>query len=63
MEGKKDTYTVLVVHDYELIDVLSGLDNEISALACMKNDPDIAVIAMEVWFIKRFGNTLWNKRK
>lgn len=39
------------------------LNNEINSLSFMKNDPDIAVIAMEVWFIKRFGDILWNKRK
>lgn len=62
-EGYKETYSIVLLHDHELLTVLSTLNNEINSLSFMKNDPDIAVIAMEVWFIKRFGSTLWNKRK
>ena len=62
-EGYSEAYTVVVLHDNELLKVLSQLNNEINSLSFMKEDPDIAVIAMEVWFIKRFGQTLWNKRK
>lgn len=62
-QGIKETYSIVVIDGPELLAVLTDLDHEISALSIMKNDPEIAIIAIEVWFIKRFKNILWNKRK
>ncbi|RVU30951.1 GIY-YIG nuclease family protein [Neptunomonas marina] len=61
--GVDEKYVVSVIHDSELVHVLGGLDHEVSALSAMRSDPDIAVIAMEVWFIKHLGHQLWNQRK
>ena len=61
--GVEEKYVVSVLHDHELIKVLSELNHEVSCLSNFKNDPDIAVIALEVWYIKHMGTQLWNKRK
>ncbi len=61
--GSSDSYSVSVIHDTDLVEVLSTINHEISALSIFKNDPEIAVIAMEVWFIKNFKGQLWNQRK
>ena len=61
--GSNDTYVVSILHDSELVEVLSTINHEISALSVFKNDPEIAVIAIEVWFIKNFQSQLWNRRR
>lgn len=62
-QGGNESYSISVLHGKKLQSVLSSLDHPISNLAAMKDDSDIAVIAIEVWFVKRFWNQLWNKRK
>ena len=61
--GSNDTYVVSILHDSELVEVLSTINHEISALSVFKNDPEITVIAMELWFIKYFKRQLWNRRR
>ena len=61
--GSNDTYVVSIIHDTELVEVLSTINHEISGLSVFKNDPEIAVIAMEVWFIKHLQGQLWNQRR
>ena len=61
--GSSDTYVVSVIHDTDLVEVLSTINHEISALSVFKNDPEITVIAMELWFIKYFKRQLWNRRR
>jgi glycyl-tRNA synthetase beta subunit len=51
--GVEEKYVVSVLHDHELIKVLSELNHEVSCLSNFKNDPDIAVIALE---INRYSN-------
>ena len=61
--GSSDTYVVSVIHGTDLVEVLSTINHEISALSVFKNDPEIAVVAMEVWFINNFQDKLWNRRR
>ena len=61
--GRNVKYVVYIIHDTELVKVLSTINHEISGLSVFKNDPEIAVIAMEVWFIKNFQSQLWNRRR
>ena len=60
---KSTGYTVSVVHGKALLQILSDLNHPLSCLGSLSDDPDIAVIALEVWFVKRFDAQLWNKRK
>jgi len=62
-EGSNDKFIVSMIQDTELVKVLSNVNHEISGLSVFKNAPEIVVIAMEGWFIKRFMSTLWNKRR
>ena len=61
--GSNDIYVVSVIHDVALVELLSNINHEISGLKVFKNDPEIAVIALEVWFNKYFQSKLWNKRR
>ena len=61
--GSNDIYVVSVIHDVALVELLSNINHEISGLSVFKNDPEIAVIALEVWFNKYFQSKLWNKRR
>lgn len=56
-------YSVSVIHGKALQAVLVGLNHPLSCLGRLNDDADIAVVALEVWFIKRFESQLWNKRK
>jgi hypothetical protein len=60
---KPSGYTVSVLHGKALMPVLRDLNHPLSCLSSLSSDPDIAVIALEVWFVKRFDGQLWNKRK
>ena len=61
--GNNDRYVVSIIHDAELVEVLSTINHEISGLSVFKIDPEIAVTAMEGWFILKFKSQLWNKRR
>ena len=56
-------YTVSVLHGKNLQAVLGELSHPLSCLTRFEDDPEMAVIALEVWFVKRFDTQLWNKRK
>ena len=56
-------YYVSVINGQALQKILAELDHPLSCLGHLSGDPDIAVIALEVWFVKRFDSQLWNKRK
>jgi hypothetical protein len=56
-------YKLLSLYDFELIQILKDVKHEISALSIFSSDPEIAIIAFEVWIIKHFMNYIWNKRK
>lgn len=60
---KPTGYSVSVLHGKPLQSVLLALSHPLSCLGRLSDDADIAVIALEVWFVKRFESQLWNKRK
>ena len=60
---KPTGYVVSIIHGKALQIVLSELSHPLSCLGRLNDDADIAVIALEVWFVKRFESQLWNKRK
>lgn len=56
-------YQVSVLHGRKLLKVLGEIEHPLSCFSKFIEDPEMAVIALEVWFVKRFNQQLWNKRK
>lgn len=61
--AKPSGYSISVLHGGSLLPALSKLNHPLSCLSKFTDDPEMAVIALEVWFVKRFEKQLWNKRK
>lgn len=60
---KPSGYYVSVLHGRNLLSALSELNHPLACLSKFTDDPEMAVIALEVWFVKKFSTQLWNKRK
>ena len=54
-------FIISVLSGNEVLALLPNLDHELSALAILRNDPDIIVTVLELWVCKYGHGTLWNK--
>lgn len=54
--------SVSVLHGGELLKVLSELGHPLSCFSHFVEVPEMVVIALAAWFIKRFNSQIWNKR-
>lgn len=60
-EREAPPFIVSVLSGSEALSLLPKLEHELSALAVLRNDPDIIVTVLELWICKYGHSTLWNK--